>query len=322
MGRGPSGYREDRFFQGTVSASLWTPFPSTETATAFQKRKSKWRNFSRALEVRRAQRLWPQLNGTCSTMTWGPSRRREDGGRGTTMCFSGLPTRSTSTRGWLRAAGVQNGMTWGGRRGFSVGLGYTLCGIYVYFRQDWDCGQPHFFPHLGESVVWHFFAIWPVLNRVVMSLRVWYSVQARLPDFVSGLMLQAIFGQNLRETMPNESIHNKNLPTFEFLSFFLFLVVLLALLVVPCPTRSEHLFTFKAYVGSGGGVGFGVDVSRCHGAGPCDPRKVRDPRLQVCGSSSSPPWTPGQLLLRVDHQRSSTFSRFADRSPPSLHAVR
>lgn len=167
---------------------------------------------------------------------------------------------------WMIAAtGVQNGMTWW-QTWISVWLGYLLCGIFVSVSARIGVVNHISFPIAARGSFGIFFAIWPVFNRVVMSC-VWYSVQSMVAGPCIGLMLRAIFGQNLQDTMAN-GINNPNLTTFEFLCFFLFWLFSLPFLWFP-PHKIRHLFTFKAYVAPVAGVGFLVwTLIKCHGVGP------------------------------------------------------
>ncbi|QBM85530.1 nucleobase:cation symporter-1, NCS1 family [Metschnikowia aff. pulcherrima] len=167
---------------------------------------------------------------------------------------------------WMIAAtGVEAGMTWW-QTWLSVWVGYLLAGIFVSLSARVGVVNHISFPIGSRASFGIFFAIWPVINRVVMSC-VWYSVQAMVAGPCIGLMLRSIFGQNLQETMPN-GILNKNVTTFEFLSFFLFWLFSLPFLWFP-PHKIRHLFTVKAYISPVAGVAFLIwTLVKSHGAGP------------------------------------------------------
>lgn len=167
---------------------------------------------------------------------------------------------------WMIAAtGVQQGMTWW-QTWLSVWLGYLLCGTFVSLSARVGVVNHISFPITVRASFGIFFALWPVINRVVMSC-VWYAVQAMVAGPCIGLMLRAIFGQNLDETMHN-GISNPNLTTFQFLSFFLFWLLSLPFLWFS-PHKIRHLFTVKAYVAPVAGIGFLIwTLVKCNGVGP------------------------------------------------------
>lgn len=165
----------------------------------------------------------------------------------------------------IAATGIQAGMTWW-QTWIAVWLGYFLSGIFVSLTARFGVINHISFPIVVRASFGIFFAIWPVINRVVMSC-VWYSVQSMMAGPCIGLMLRSIFGQNLQNTMHN-GISNPNLTTFDFLCFFLFWLVSLPFLWFP-PHKIRHLFTFKAYVSPVAGIAFLVwTLVKCHGAGP------------------------------------------------------
>lgn len=167
---------------------------------------------------------------------------------------------------WMIAStGVEAGMTWW-QTWLSVWVGYFLCGIFVSLSARIGVVNHISFPIAARASFGIFFAIWPVINRVVMSC-VWYSVQSMVAAPCVELMLRSIFGQHLDETMPN-GISNPNLTTFQFLSFFLFWLFQLPFLWFP-PHKIRHLFTVKAYIVPVAGVAFLVwTLVKAHGAGP------------------------------------------------------
>lgn len=167
---------------------------------------------------------------------------------------------------WMIAAtGVQQGMTWW-QTWLSVWLGYLLCGTFVSLSARIGVVNHISFPIAVRASFGIFFALWPVINRVVMSC-VWYSVQAMVAGPCIGLMLRSLFGQNLDTTMHN-GISNPNITTFGFLSFFLFWLLSLPFLWFS-PHKIRHLFTVKAYVAPVAGVGFLIwTLVKCNGVGP------------------------------------------------------
>lgn len=172
---------------------------------------------------------------------------------------------------WMIAAtGVEKGMTWW-QTWLSVWVGYFLCGVFVSTSARIGIMNHVSFPVGSRASFGIFFAIWPVINRVVMSC-VWYSVQCMVAAPCVSLMLRSIFGQHLDKTMHND-IHTDNLTTFLFLSFFLFWLFSLPFLWFP-PHKIRHLFTVKAYIAPTAGFAFLIwALVKADGAGPAIRRK-------------------------------------------------
>lgn len=212
---------------------------------------------------------------------------------------------------WMIAAtGVQNGMTWW-QTWLSVWVGYFLAGIFVSITARIGVVNHISFPIVVRASFGIFFAIWPVLNRVVMSC-VWYSVQSMVAGPCIGLMLRAIFGKNLDTTMHN-GISNKNITTFEFLSFFLFWLFSLPFLWLP-PHKIRHVFTFKAYVAPVAGIAFLVwTLVKCHGVGP-----VIHQKSSLHGSTLAWTFVESTMNSLANFATLITnapdFSRFADKA--------
>lgn len=180
---------------------------------------------------------------------------------------------------WMIAGtGVQLGMTWW-QTWLSVWVGYLFAGFFVSLSARIGVVNHISFPIALRASFGIFFSIWPVINRVVMSC-IWYAVQLMVAAPCIGLMLRAIFGQHLDQTMPN-GIHNANLTTFLFLLFFLFWLFSLPFLWLP-PHKIRHLFTFKAYVTPVAGVAFLVwTLVKAHGAGPVIHEKSQKHGLEL-----------------------------------------
>lgn len=217
----------------------------------------------------------------------------------------------------IASAGVQTGMTWW-QTWLSVWVGYLLCGIFVSISAKIGVMNHTSFPVTVRASFGIFFSIWPVINRVVMSC-VWYSVQAMVAAPCIGLMLRSIFGKDLDKTMAN-GIHNKNLTTFEFLSFFLFWLGSLPFLWFP-PHKIRHLFTVKAYVVPVAGIFFLVwTLVKAHGAGP-----VIHARSTLQGSALAWAFVESSMNSLANFATLITnapdFSRFADKPSFSIKYV-
>lgn len=172
----------------------------------------------------------------------------------------------------IAATGVQAGMTWW-QTWLTVWIGYFLCGIFVSIGARIAIMYHISFPVASRSSFGIYGSLWPIFNRVVMSC-VWYAVQCAVAGPCFGLMLRAIFGQNLDKTMPNH-IHDPDLTTFSFLSFFLFWLFSLPFIWFP-PHKIRHLFTVKAYTVPFAGIAFLVwTLVKCHGVGPVFTQKAK-----------------------------------------------
>lgn len=209
----------------------------------------------------------------------------------------------------IASSGIQSGMTWW-QTWIAVWLGYFISGVFVSMTSRIGVVNHISFPIVVRASFGIFFAIWPVINRVVMSC-VWYSVQSMMAGPCIGLMLRSIFGKNLDKTVHN-GISNPNLTTFEFLCFFLFWLLSLPFLWFP-PHKIRHLFTFKAYISPVAGVAFLVwTLVKCHGAGP-----IIHQKSQLHGSALA--WafveaTMGSLSnFATMTTNAPDFSRFADK---------
>lgn len=219
---------------------------------------------------------------------------------------------------WMIAAtGVEAGMTWW-QTWLSVWVGYFLAGIFVSTSARIGVVNHISFPIATRASFGIFFAIWPVINRVVMSC-VWYSVQAMVAGPCIGLMLRSVFGKNLDTTMHN-GISNDNITTFGFLSFFLFWLFSLPLLWFP-PHKIRHLFTFKAYVSPIAGIAFLVwALVKSHGAGP-----VIHASSKIHGSALAWAFVESTMNSLANFatliSNAPDFSRFADKPSFSIKYV-
>lgn len=171
----------------------------------------------------------------------------------------------------IAATGVAAGMTWW-QTWLSVWLGYLLCGVFVSIGSRVGIMYHISFPVAVRSSFGLFGALWPIINRVVMSC-VWYAVQCAVAGPTFELMLRSIFGNNLEEKIPNH-ISDPDLTTFKFLSFFLFWLFALPFLWFP-PHKIRHLFTVKAYIAPPAGILFLIwTLVKCNGVGPIIHQKL------------------------------------------------
>lgn len=158
----------------------------------------------------------------------------------------------------IAATGVQAGMTWW-QTWLSVWLGYLMCGVFITIGARIGVFYHVSFPVAARSSFGIYGSLWPIINRVFMSL-IWYSVQCSVAGPCIEIMLRAIFSKNLYEKIGSDNS--------EFLGFFLFWLFSLPAIWFP-PHQIRHLFTFKAYVVPVAGVTFLVwTLIKAHGAGP------------------------------------------------------
>lgn len=158
----------------------------------------------------------------------------------------------------IAATGVQAGMTWW-QTWLSVWLGYLLCGVFITIGARIGVFYHVSFPVAARSSFGIYGSLWPIINRVFMSL-IWYSVQCSVAGPCIEIMLRAIFTKNLYEKIGSDNS--------EFLGFFLFWLFSLPAIWFP-PHQIRHLFTFKAYVVPVAGITFLVwTLVKAHGAGP------------------------------------------------------
>lgn len=164
----------------------------------------------------------------------------------------------------IAATGVQAGLTWW-EVFITVWLGYFFCGVFVTLSARIGAYYHISFPVACRASFGIVGSIWPVINRVVMSI-VWFAVQAWVAEPCVELMLMLIFGKDLNTRIPNHV--GMGITSFEFLSFFLFWLICLPAIWFP-PQKIRHLFTFKAYVVPFAGFGFLIwTLKRAGGLGP------------------------------------------------------
>ena len=158
----------------------------------------------------------------------------------------------------IAATGVQAGMTWW-QTWLSVWLGYLMCGVFITIGARIGVFYHVSFPVAASSSFGIYGSLWPIINRVFMSL-IWYSVQCSVAGPCIEIMLRAIFSKNLYEKIGSDNS--------EFLGFFLFWLFSLPAIWFP-PQQIRHLFTFKAYVVPVAGITFLIwTLIKAHGAGP------------------------------------------------------
>lgn len=134
-----------------------------------------------------------------------------------------------------------------------------MCGVFITIGARIGVFYHVSFPVAARSSFGIYGSLWPIINRVFMSL-IWYSVQCSVAGPCIEIMLRAIFSKNLYEKIGSDNS--------EFLGFFLFWLFSLPAIWFP-PHQIRHLFTFKAYVVPVAGITFLIwTLIKAHGAGP------------------------------------------------------
>lgn len=165
---------------------------------------------------------------------------------------------------WMIASsGIEMGLSWW-LVWLSVWIGYFLSGIFIALLGRVGAVYHISFPVSCRMSFGIFGSYWPVINRVVMAF-VWFGVQAWLGGQCVQLMLRSIWPQ--APDMPN-GMKGSGTTTFEFLSFFLWMLSVLPLLWFPVH-QIRHLFTVKSYLAPIAGIGFMIwAIVKAGGIGP------------------------------------------------------
>ncbi|CAI5758688.1 unnamed protein product [Candida verbasci] len=173
----------------------------------------------------------------------------------------------------IAATGIQSGgMNWW-QTWLSVWLGYGLCGIFVSIASRVGIMYHISFPVAVRSSFGIYGSLWPVINRIVMSL-IWYAVQTAVAGPTFQLMIWSIFGKNVPKNI-SDTISDPDLTTFQFLGIFLFWLFQLPFIWLP-PHKIRHIFTVKAYVVPVAGVAFLVwTIVKAGGIGPVVHQKAK-----------------------------------------------
>lgn len=215
----------------------------------------------------------------------------------------------------IAATGVQKMNWW--QTWLSVWVGYFFCGIFVSIASRVGIYYHISFPVVARASFGIYLAYWSILNRTVMSA-VWYGVQTAIAAPCVSVMLQAIFGTDLNERIPDHI--SGYYTSFQFLSLFIFWFCSLPAIWFP-PHTVRHLFTFKAYVTPIAGVLFLVwTIVKADGIGPVvhKPSSVQGSELAWTFVESSMNSLANFATLITN---APDFSRFADKPTFSLKYV-
>ncbi|GMG24901.1 unnamed protein product [Ambrosiozyma monospora] len=164
----------------------------------------------------------------------------------------------------IAATGVQAGLSWW-VVWITVWLGYFFCGCFVTIAARVGTYYHISFPVAARSSFGIYGAIWPVFNRIVMAC-IWFGVQSEIGGNCVQLMLEAIFGQDLKDRIPD---HVKgSLTSYRVLCFFLFWLFQLPFIWLH-PHQVRHLFTVKAIICPIAGFTFLIwTLVKADGGGP------------------------------------------------------
>ncbi|SSD61155.1 related to Uracil permease [Saccharomycodes ludwigii] len=142
----------------------------------------------------------------------------------------------------IASTGLQLGLKWW-EAWLTVWIGYFFTGCFVVLGAKIGSNYHISFPVSARVSFGIFFSLWPVINRIVLSV-IWYSCQTYLGMEPVSLMLQSIFGNDLPERIHNH-INSPNTTTYQFMCFFIFWVCELPFIYIH-PHQIRHLFTVKA----------------------------------------------------------------------------
>lgn len=140
--------------------------------------------------------------------------------------------------------GLQLGLNWW-QCWITIWVGYAFVGVFLVLGSRVGNIYHIAFPISSRIAFGTYFSVWVILNRVVMAC-VWYSTLAWLGGECIGVMLRAIFGNNL-EARLKDTIPNNNLNNFQFLCFMLFWIVSMPFLWLP-PHSLRIVFKIKSYI--------------------------------------------------------------------------
>lgn len=162
----------------------------------------------------------------------------------------------------VAATGMQLGLNWW-QCWLTVWIGYIWAAAYVVLNSRFGTSYHLSFPITVRASFGIYFSLWPVINRIVLAI-VWYAVQAWLGAQPVSLMLQAIFGKDLPDRIPNH-FGSPNATTYQFMCFFIFWVISVPFVLV-APHNIRHLFTVKAVLIPFAAFGFLIwTLKRSHG---------------------------------------------------------
>lgn len=164
----------------------------------------------------------------------------------------------------IASTAVSAGLSWW-QAWVAIIVGYFAVAFLVFMTARIGAVYHISFPILARSTFGVWGALWPVLQRAVMA-SVWYGVQAYIGGQCVTLVLESMFPSYAR--IPNGLPDTAGLTTKEFLSFFIFSLVSLPLVVVH-PSKIRLFFNFKSIVVPVAAIAFFVwSIVDAKGLGP------------------------------------------------------
>ncbi len=143
----------------------------------------------------------------------------------------------------IASTAVSAGLTWS-QAWAAIIVGYFVVALLVVATARIGAVYHVSFPILARSTFGVWGAIWPIINRSAMAC-IWYGVQAYIGGQCVTLVLRSMFPSYAR--MPNHLPASAGITTMDFVSFFLFSLISLPLVVIH-PTKIRFFFNFKSVV--------------------------------------------------------------------------
>lgn len=170
----------------------------------------------------------------------------------------------------IASTAVATGLPWWAAW-IAIICGYSAVGILVVCMARIAATYHIAFPILARASFGVWGAIWPVLNRAVMAC-IWYGVQAWIGGQCVTLVLRSLAPQYIN--LPNSLPSSAGIHTHEFLSFFLFSLFSLPI-VIWRPEKVRIFFHIKAVVVPIALIAFFAwSVSDANGLGPIVKQKA------------------------------------------------
>lgn len=164
----------------------------------------------------------------------------------------------------IASTAVSAGLTWS-QAWAAIIVGYFAVAFLVVMTARIGAIYHVSFPILARSTFGVWGAIWPIINRSVMAF-FWYGVQAYIGGECVTLVLESMFPSYAR--IPNKLPESVGVTSKEFLSFFIFSLISLPLVVIH-PSKIRLFFNFKSVVVPIAAIAFFVwSIVDAKGLGP------------------------------------------------------
>ncbi|CDS00737.1 hypothetical protein [Sporisorium scitamineum] len=143
----------------------------------------------------------------------------------------------------IASTAVSAGLTWS-QAWAAIIVGYFLVAFLIVLTARIGAVYHVSFPILARSTFGVWGAIWPIINRALLSA-IWYGVQAYIGGQCVTLVLESIAPSY--RNIPNHLPESSGITSKDFLSFFLFSLISLPLACLH-PSKIRFFFNFKAVV--------------------------------------------------------------------------